>query len=99
MMKALNLALFAATESYICLVTYDLVKNGGAGSKFHNLIRCDTLGNALWVAELPDVAGVDAYVSFDLKSYMPLLSASTWSGYLVEIDLDTGQITKQTFTK
>ncbi|MCE5323738.1 hypothetical protein LLG46_10550 [bacterium] len=69
------------------------------GKSFQNLIALDSNGSQLWIAALPEVQinGIaDAYLQ--IVSREPLI-VYTWSGYDCTIDIATGKILKQQFTK
>lgn len=66
---------------------------------FQNLIALDSNGSQMWIAALPEVQieGIaDAYLQ--IVSREPLI-VYTWSGYNCTIDIKTGKILKQQFTK
>jgi hypothetical protein len=51
----------------------------------------------VWVADLPDATGNDAYVAVKFEGGR--LVAHSWSCYRVEIDIETGKILSKIFTK
>lgn len=63
-----------------------------------NLIRTSEAGQEIWRATPPLGAGSEdcfTHISFEPAG----LKASTWSGYEVAVDMQTGKITVQSFTK
>lgn len=62
-----------------------------------NLVRIDSLGNIVWVAELPEGNARDFYVQVGWDGVH--LTANSWSCYRVVLDADTGRITERVFTK
>lgn len=74
-----------------------LLLEAGVGSEaVLNLWRYSYHTGAIWKAELPATVG-DAYVDFKLRDDQ--LSASSWLGFRVEIDIATGKILSSRFTK
>lgn len=63
---------------------------------FQNLLRIGRDGSIRWRAQLPDI-GADAYISIRLTEHE--LMASSWSGFRVVLDPETGSICSQEFTK
>lgn len=76
-----------------CIVLLDPDSNGS--SSFRNLLCLQNDGGITWRAELPE--GNDAYVGFSMEN--GVLSASSWSGFKVRIDIATGRILDAVFTK
>lgn len=62
---------------------------------FENLLCVTARGDLVWQAKLP--SSHDAYVNVRLEDGCVI--ASSWSGYSVRIDADTGELVKQVFTK
>ena len=62
---------------------------------FNNLVRIRPDGSIVWRADLP--ARDDPYTFAALEGTK--LIASSWNGFSVEIDLETGKIISQEFTK
>jgi hypothetical protein len=60
-----------------------------------NLIFYNPDGKIIWTAQLPQTK--DSFVDFDLEDNM--LYANSWSGFRVQIDLETGRILNRRFTK
>lgn len=67
------------------------------GNRFQNLLRVTSAGAIVWRARLPSDVGVDAYVRVKWQSGQ--LLAWSWSGFMSTIDLSTGNIISQEFTK
>lgn len=67
------------------------VKDGG------NLMRVDADGTILWRALPTETNGQDCFVSFRWDGQN--LTANTWSGYRVRVDLQNGHVTVLDFTK
>jgi hypothetical protein len=65
--------------------------------RFRNLVRLRANGSIAWQADLPPTYGDDAYVA--VRSPAAQLVANTWSGYRVDVDLDSGRILSTIFTK
>jgi hypothetical protein len=76
-----------------CLVLLDW----GATKKptFENLLRVNPDGSIGWKAQLPD--SHDAFT--DVTQNGDRVDAHTWNGYLVDIDLKTGQTRNVRFAK
>jgi len=68
----------------------------GAG-RVRNLLRVDRAGNVIWRAELPDREPTDSFTAFEIRD--GAVSASTWSGHRVLIEMSSGRIVGQQFTK
>jgi hypothetical protein len=64
--------------------------------EFRNLVRVRPDGSIVWRAELP--GSDDKYVNAKLAAE-GRLSAYSYRGYEVEIDLDTGRIVSKRFSK
>ena len=62
---------------------------------FQNLVRVRPNGSIAWRAELPETD--DKYVSAKLVE--GTISAYSYDGYYVKIDLDTGRIVTKVFSK
>jgi len=62
---------------------------------FQNLVRVAPDGSIVWRAELPERD--DKYVNANLVGGR--VSAYSWSGFDVEIDVDTGMIVSKRFSK
>lgn len=69
----------------------------GAG-RVRNLVRITAHAKIVWRGELPEVDPTDAFVSLATDADGAVL-ASTWSGYRVRLDPDTGCLLGQVFTK
>lgn len=66
--------------------------------RFDNLIRIDASGQIVWNAQTPPQQPSDAFTSFDIGGDGKL-TARTWSGYVLEIDLTTGRTLGSSFAK
>ena len=69
----------------------------GPPGPFANLICVNCAGDITWRGELPTKSSTEAYVEFSLHDFA--LSANSWSGHRVGLDLETGQIRDSEFTK
>jgi len=78
-------------EGAIVLLDYTAVR-----SQFENLLRLGPRGEVVWQAPLPQSTG-DSFVDFTWRD--GALIAHTWSGHLVEIDVESGQPKRSEFTK
>lgn len=67
------------------------------GNRFQNLLRLNSAGSVVWRATLPSDVGVDSYTAIKWQSEQ--LLAWSWSGFMAAIDIDTGNIISQKFTK
>jgi hypothetical protein len=85
-------AVLSQNDAIIVLLKYEVKKYGD----FENLLLLKPDGTALWYAQLPTSSG-DAYVDFEVSNSK--LFANSWSCYRVEIDVQTGKILQQDFTK
>ena len=63
---------------------------------FSNVLRCRSNGSIVWTAELPEKSG-DAYTNIEWHEQK--LRASSWSGFSVILDVETGKILSSVFTK
>jgi len=88
--------LFELSDPNRCIILLDRSQESRPRS-FQNLIMIDCQGNVIWRAELPDTSGPDAYVTASLQGQT--LVANSWSCFRVTIDLQTGKILSQKFTK
>jgi hypothetical protein len=77
-----------------CIVLLNYWENG---NRFQNLLRINSTGSVVWRAMLPSDVGVDSYVRTKWQSGD--LLAWSWSGFMVTIDISTGNIITQKFTK
>lgn len=75
-----------------------LLELPGGWRSVRNLVRVGADGRVLWRGELPRGASADCFVEFEVEATGDLV-ASTWSGYRVRLDPDTGALLGQTFTK
>lgn len=78
------------------VVRLDHMAKGGA---FRNLVRISSSGRVLWRAELPTLEPADAYVAVDYDSEYSRLTAVSWTGYWVVVNVDSGGIVEQEFVK
>jgi hypothetical protein len=62
---------------------------------FNNLVRIHPDGSIVWRAALPQSDDEYTFAALDGTK----LIASSWNGFRVEINLETGKITSQKFTK
>jgi len=83
------------------LVIYDYMefnKNNAAS----NLVRIDSEGNQIWVAENPTGQQTDAYTNFNREvkaQEINSLVANNFSGYYCSINLTDGKLLNAQFTK
>ena len=82
------------TDSADCLVLLEYWQR--TGYAYQNLLRCRPSGSIVWRAELPD-RGADAYVKMHWSGQR--LTAASWSGFEVVLDVNSGRVVTQTFTK
>jgi hypothetical protein len=81
----------------ILLISPDV---GPMDRPFPNIVRCNSRGEIIWAAELPEAQPLgqpDAYVS--AAGVDGHLVANSWSGFRVLIDPATGKIVSIEFTK
>jgi|HubBroStandDraft_1064217.scaffolds.fasta_scaffold1214561_1 outer membrane protein assembly factor BamB len=76
-----------------CIVLCD---PGAQPRGFKNLFRVTPNGDVAWEADLPS-SGEDFYLSVRYTNDVVL--ANTWSGFLVQLDLNTGRVARRTFVK
>lgn len=79
-----------------CIVLLD--QNDFSQSEYRhlsNLINISPKGAIKWAAQLPETRDVYVNFRFEEKS----LFANSWSGFRVQIDLETGRILDRKFTK
>lgn len=69
----------------------------GAG-RVRNLVRITSAAEIVWRGELPETDPTDVFVSLATDAEGAVL-ASTWSGYRVRLDPDTGRLLSQVFIK
>ena len=62
-----------------------------------SITRRGSDGSVRWTAIPPKVEPQDAWTVVRLEG--PCVIANSWSGYLVQLDLDTGDEIARTFTK
>jgi len=65
--------------------------------RHRNIVRVADDGSVVWRAELPPGSQPDAYVAVSVSDTE--ISASSWSGYRVVLDAETGQILRSDFVK
>ncbi len=65
--------------------------------QFPNLLCYDNRGIYLWTAELPTTDTGDSYYQFKVKN--EYLEAYSWRSFTCHMDIETGKIVKQIFTK
>ncbi|MDF2809230.1 MAG: hypothetical protein K0S56_261 [Microvirga sp.] len=77
------------------IVLYDWVSDDSKDGR--NLVRVDPEGRTLWEATPPTTGAQDCFtrVQWDGQT----LTANTWSGYLVEVDIKNGGVAALDFTK
>jgi hypothetical protein len=63
---------------------------------FRNILRCHPDGSVIWRAALPENSG-DTYTRVDWSAQH--LTAHSWSGFEVVLDVETGDIVSRVFTK
>jgi hypothetical protein len=83
----------SGSPDFIQLIAYD---SFGAPRQFRNLSRCSTSGESVWIAELPTSSG-DAYVDAAIEGTRVI--AWSWSGYRVEMNIESGTIESSEFTR
>ena len=93
--SVLAVAPIPETDDCIVLLDWDTGK-GSLHKRFENLWRYAHAKGAIWRAELPQ-SGLDFYVAFGLDG--DGLWASSWSGFNVVIDIETGTLRSQRFVK
>lgn len=81
-----------SSDAFLVLLRYDR----GPTTAFRNLLRLQPDGAVVWQAELPD-RGYDAYTDVEWRNHV--LTAFSWSGFLVVLDPDSGRILSTRFTK
>ena len=64
---------------------------------YPNLLCVSSSGAIVWTADLPTASSTDAYVSFDLGH--GVIHANSWSGYMVDIDIQSGALSGKVYTK
>lgn len=64
---------------------------------FANLLRLRADGSVRWRAAAPERTAPDSFV--DMSALPGLVMAHSWSGYLVTLDIATGEIGGEAFTK
>ncbi|HEX9049424.1 MAG TPA: hypothetical protein VF841_02720 [Anaeromyxobacter sp.] len=62
-----------------------------------NLIRVDGSGREIWRARPPDRSGPDCWVSAHVDG--DRVTASSWSGWRVVLDAESGALRESTFAK
>lgn len=90
----LAISVLPVPSSTDAVVLLDYTSRRGA---FQNVVRIGPDGTVRWRAQLPTSGPTDAYVEMDFDDVS--LSALSWTGYRVAVDLSTGQITGQRFVK
>ena len=72
---------------------------------FQNILRCNSSGLIVWIAELPEKSGFPKYIKESADVYVHLawdkqnLRAASASGFSVILDVETGKILSSVFTK
>jgi hypothetical protein len=77
------------------LALYDYYRPRKRSGPFQNLVRVQADGSIIWRASLP--TGDDTYTAAEMDGEK--LVAWSWQCYRVQIDIETGRILEQTFTK
>jgi hypothetical protein len=77
------------------LVIFDYMSFAN-GRPAQNLVAFDEHQNEIWKAENPSDQGTDAYVNFTDGDELRVWN---FSGFLCDIDLDSGRILRSQFTK
>jgi len=77
--------------------TLDLAPTDDGLGYAASITRRGSDGSVRWTAIPPKAEPQDAWTVVRLKG--PRVIANTWSGYLVQLDLETGDEIARTFTK
>lgn len=75
-----------------------LLDPGEGYAPINNLVLVDDEGSVRWRADLPSSTGGESYVSAEISTSGGL-SASSWSGYRVELDPHSGRILSTDWVK
>ncbi len=86
-------SVMAVPDGEDAIVLLDYMAKRGA---FSNLVRIGPDGAVRWRAQLPTSELSEAYVEADLDIR---LTAASWSGHRVVLDLATGRILRSDFAK
>jgi outer membrane protein assembly factor BamB len=88
---AVSAAVRISAARCVILLAYD----GSADPAFNNLFCIDTHGHRVWIAPLP--VSHDRYVAMTFADHRVV--ASSWAGYRVAIDPESGRIVETIFAK
>lgn len=77
------------------ILLYDWMSDAGKDGR--NLVRVDPEGGVLWRAAPPTTDMRDCFTAIRWDGQA--LTASTWSGYRVSVELQNGSVTVLEFTK
>lgn len=77
------------------IVLYDWAAEAAKDGR--NLVRVDPMGNVVWRASPPTTGMQDCFVRMQRDGQA--LTANTWSGYRVSVDLQSGDGAVLEFTK
>ena len=77
------------------LVLYDWSQE--LAHRLENLRCLDSKGRTVWIAQLPANTGADGFVAVRIEQGS--ISAATWSGHTLTLDVDTGRIIVSEFVK
>lgn len=92
--RVVDVAVLSTVGAVIVLLDYMEMGSGPV----NNLIRMNRDGTVAWQALLPTTEPSDAYVDFSLASE-GLILASSWSGWRVRLDAESGEIIEKLFAK
>jgi outer membrane protein assembly factor BamB len=88
------LTVFPIPESDDCIVLLDFNNNT---SRLKNVVRCKPDGTIAWRCQLPNSSGFDAYTSVAWTNQV--IEAYSWSGFVVSLNIDNGNIMSSMFVK
>lgn len=91
--QVIDMAQLSQTSQAIILLEY----YGTPADERQNLVAIDKDGRILWRSTLPTNASTDAYTEMELL--VSGVSAFSWSGHRVLIDLISGEIVDDQFAK
>jgi outer membrane protein assembly factor BamB len=75
-----------------------LDSSGTLSEAFESVVAIDREGKVLWRAPLPTSLSFDTFTAIELVDDSRI-TAYSWSGYLLEIDAESGTVLSSTFTK
>jgi len=77
------------------LILYE--PRNSAAHREQNLVLVNANGAIIWIAELPKNTGPDCFLSVKVEN--GAVVANTWSCYALTLDISSGKILEQVFTK